>query len=174
MKQGITLLKAATLGALAGLTGTIVMTQCQRALARALRDQESDPVEALAGRHKLLGTSKAAGLADNASRLVRNRSLESEARPAVGMLGHYGLGTALGAVYGLVAIRFPEARGGLGLPFGFAVWLLTDEILMPALKVTRPPTHSPPRVEAYSAAAHAVFGVSTHLAERAYSSLLKA
>jgi putative membrane protein len=53
------------------------------------------------------------------------------------MIVHYAVGTATGASYAILARRFPEVRKFCGVPFGVAVWLIADELVMPALGTTR-------------------------------------
>jgi len=74
---------------------------------------------------------------------------------------HLAFGSAWGGVYGLVAGSMPRAaslRGGLA--FGAAVWLLSDDILLPAFKLAAWPQHYPVKTHLYAIAAHAVYGAA--------------
>jgi len=60
--------------------------------------------------------------------------LPEEQRPAAGSIAHYAMAGATGAVYGMLSARAPGVRAGRGLAFGVALWLLADEIAVPALR----------------------------------------
>lgn len=88
---------------------------------------------------------------------------EKIAGPAV----HYGLGTAVGGLYGAVAEVVPEVTTGTGLPFGAAFWLVVDETAVPLLGLSKPPTEYPISTHVYALASHFVFGLTTELVRRA-------
>jgi uncharacterized membrane protein YagU involved in acid resistance len=78
-----------------------------------------------------------------------------------GQLVHYAFGSAWGGVYGAVAGTLPRTgslRGGLA--FGFAVWLLSDDVLLPAFKLSAWPHEYPIKTHVYALAAHAVYGAA--------------
>lgn len=84
------------------------------------------------------------------------------AAPAV----HYGYGSLVGALYGGLSELLPITSAGLGLPFGFALWLLGDEIAVPALGLGKPPTEYSPQVHADALAAHFMYGATTDVLRR--------
>jgi uncharacterized membrane protein YagU involved in acid resistance len=61
---------------------------------------------------------------------------------------------------------------GFGLPFGFAVWAMADEAVVPALGLSRPPSDYPLSTHAYSVAAHLVYGLATEVTRRAVREVL--
>jgi hypothetical protein len=72
---------------------------------------------------------------------------------------HLGFGSAWGALYGLAAGSLPRLgtlKGGLG--FGMAVWLVSDDVLLPAFRLSAWPHQYPVKTHAYAIAAHAVYG----------------
>ena len=76
-------------------------------------------------------------------------------------LVHLAFGSAWGGVYGLVAGTVPRSaslRGGLA--FGAVVWLLSDDVLLPAFKLAAWPQHYPVKTHLYAMAAHAVYGAA--------------
>jgi uncharacterized membrane protein YagU involved in acid resistance len=76
-------------------------------------------------------------------------------------LVHLAFGSAWGGVYGLVAGTLPSAAGVRGgVAFGAAVWLLSDDILLPAFKLAAWPHHYPVKNHVYAIAAHAVYGAA--------------
>jgi uncharacterized membrane protein YagU involved in acid resistance len=81
---------------------------------------------------------------------------------------HHAFGSGWGAAYGLVASSLPR-RSVLtsGLAFGTLVWLVSDDILLPAFRLSAWPQHYPVKTHFYALAAHAVYGLTvaaTHAA----------
>ena len=74
----------------------------------------------------------------------------------------------VGGLYGGIAEVLPGVAAGLGLPFGFALWLLGDEVAVPALGLAKPPLEYPPEVHADALAAHFMYGVTTDLLRRVF------
>lgn len=74
---------------------------------------------------------------------------------------HLAFGSAWGGVYGLVAGSLPRPSGLRGgLAFGAIVWLLSDDVLLPAFKLAGWPQHYPVKTHLYAIAAHAVYGAA--------------
>ena len=71
-----------------------------------------------------------------------------------------------GGLYGAIAELKPATTAGAGLPFGAAVWLIADEIIVPAFGLSKPPTEYPPSTHAYSIASHLVYGLTTEIVRR--------
>lgn len=72
---------------------------------------------------------------------------------------HLGFGSAWGALYGLAAGTLPRLgtlQGGLG--FGMVVWLVSDDLLLPAFRLSAWPHRYPVKGHLYAIAAHAVYG----------------
>ncbi|HEX5083627.1 MAG TPA: DUF1440 domain-containing protein [Blastocatellia bacterium] len=95
-----------------------------------------------------------------------HRLAESEKETA-GAVAHYAMGATSGAVYGAAAELLPTATAGAGLPFGAAVWLIADELIVPALGLSKPPAAYPLSTHAYALASHLVYGLSTEMMRRA-------
>ena len=64
------------------------------------------------------------------------------------------------AVYGAVSELMPIARTGAGLPFGAAVWLVADDIVVPALGLSKPVSEYPISKNVYALVSHFLFMVS--------------
>jgi uncharacterized membrane protein YagU involved in acid resistance len=79
-----------------------------------------------------------------------------------GKVVHYLYGTIWGAAFALGARAF-GARAPLvsGLAFGAAVWLVSDEVLVPLFRFSRSPSRYPPSTHAKGLASHLVYGVAT-------------
>ena len=96
------------------------------------------------------------------------KSEKKVAGPAV----HYAMGGTSGAIYGAASELAPEVTVGAGIPFGTAVWLVADEITVPALGLTEPPTQRPLSWHVSSLASHFVYGLTTDLVRRAVRNAL--
>lgn len=84
------------------------------------------------------------------------------AEPAV----HYGVGAALGGLYGMTAELAPQVTAGAGLPFGAAVDLVLDEAVVPALGLSGAPWDTPAPTHVYALASHLVFGLTAEMVRR--------
>jgi putative membrane protein len=122
-------------------------------IARALRkrggDRESD--------------NAAVRMASAVSEDVFGHRLAEREKEAAGVVAHYAMGVASGAIYGAAAEMLPAATAGAGLPFGAVVWLVADELVVPALGLSKPPTEHPPSTHVYALASHLVYGLATEI-----------
>jgi uncharacterized membrane protein YagU involved in acid resistance len=74
---------------------------------------------------------------------------------------HLAFGSAWGAAFGLAAGTLPRLgtlKGGVG--FGIVVWLVSDNVILPAFRLSAWPHHYPVKTHLYAIAAHAVYGVA--------------
>lgn len=118
------------------------------------------------------GTDATERLAAIVAKDVFDERLTPAERDAYGTAIHYAYGTTTGAVYGVAAEAAPAVTAAYGLPFGLGVWLLADQLAVPALKLSRPRAEYPPSVLAYSASSHLVYGLTAELVRRAVRSAL--
>jgi uncharacterized membrane protein YagU involved in acid resistance len=146
-------LRGALVGGLAGLGGTIVMTQFQK-LAAAKPPKKGNSDDA---------TVKTASAL---SRAVTGHAVPAKKKKLAGNIVHYSFGTAMGAAYGFAAAMQPKASTAFGLPFGMALWAAADEAAVPALGLSGSTGHTPARVHAMGLASHLVYGASTDLIRR--------
>jgi uncharacterized membrane protein YagU involved in acid resistance len=103
---------------------------------------------------------------------ITGHQLEPGEKKRAGQAVHYVFGSAVGAGYGLASEFFPPLRTAAGAPFGAAVWLLADEIGVPALKLSKPPTSYGFDVHAKALAAHLVYGATAELVRRSARALI--
>src|SRR5579883_1250317 len=73
-----------------------------------------------------------------------------------GTFVHYAYGTLLGAGYGVAAEYSALPRAGVGTAFGAALWLVSDEVAVPALHLAKPPQEYAVEVHVSALAAHLV------------------
>jgi putative membrane protein len=98
--------------------------------------------------------------------LILDRKLTKDEKQIAGAVAHYAMGVVSGGIYGAAAEVTPAATVGAGLPFGAAVWLLADEIIVPAAGLSKGPAEYPLSIHAYALSSHLVFGVSTEAVRR--------
>lgn len=164
-------------GAAAGAAGAGAMTLLQRLLERAGADaHRSHPQHALArGRPDSTAERQAAGIDDatveGVERLAgaAGLTLGPAAKEAAGPLAHYLFGAAVGAAYGLGTELAPRLAAGGGVPFGLAVWLLAEEVGIPAAGLAPPPHRTPAVVHVRGALAHVAYGATLELLRRLLS-----
>ncbi len=100
-----------------------------------------------------------------------NIQLKDKQTEKVGMVFHYGLGMTWGLVY--IWLRQQTKLNPLvaGLLAGFAMWLLVDEGMTPALGFSAPNNAYPLATHIRGFIAHLTFGVGTAVGAEALSRL---
>jgi putative membrane protein len=106
--------------------------------------------------------------ADRLVLLVTHQHLTTEQKKKAGPIVHYGYGALLGAIYGALAELSPVVTKGVGTVYASAVWLAGDEIAVPKLGLSAPPTEYPVSVHANALASHLVYGASLELVRRGF------
>jgi putative membrane protein len=92
------------------------------------------------------------------SEKVIGRKLPRDYKSVAGEAMHYGMGAGSAAVYGTLAEVAPIVTIGNGVGFGTGVWLLADEIAVPATGLSKPPKEIPLATHIYALASHLVYG----------------
>jgi hypothetical protein len=92
--------------------------------------------------------------------------LSKDKKRDYGEVAHYMFGSTTGALYGLVSEVIPQATKGSGSLFGTGVWVLADEVTIPALGLSRSARSYPVSKHAYALASHIVYGITTELVRR--------
>lgn len=142
--------EGALAGALAGAFASFAMNRFQAAVSR-------------------LGSGSGGGgdpATVKAAERVVGHGIDEREKGRAGEAVHYGFGAALGAAYGAAVEVEPWVATGFGMPFGGAVAVVADEVLVPAAGLSGPPWNSPPATHAYSIASHLVFGAALEAARR--------
>jgi putative membrane protein len=145
------MLKHLLLGAAAGAAATVPMTMTMEALHDVLPGEPDRP---LPPREITDSLAAKAGVADE---------LEEAELQRLTLGGHVGYGAACGAVLGLIAPRKTAAAVGVGMLFGFAVWVGSYKGWLPALHVRHDARYDPPARSALMIAAHVVWGAAAGL-----------
>lgn len=97
---------------------------------------------------------------------VLGRKLKNDEKETAGTLVHYAFGIGMGATYGAMAEVAPAVTAAVGIPFGVVFWVIADEIVVPALGLSKGPTEYPLSTHAYSLASHVVYGVTAEAVRR--------
>jgi putative membrane protein len=167
-------LRGALAGAVGGLAASFGMTLLLRAMEHAGQDHPHHPQHSLKrGTSEATAETQSQSSEDDATVEAVERiahaagvQLSERGKRVAGPLAHYLFGAGVAALYGALAARKPAVTAGCGLAFGAAVWLLADEIGIPALGLSPPPWKSPAPVHLRGAAAHVVYGPGTELVRR--------
>jgi len=164
------MLRQAVLGAAAGVMAGLAMNQFARAVSTATGGREADSAAPGADRvGRGVQPPQAEGRSDDDAavrtgvrtyRAVTGREPHPRDRPLLGSLAHLGFGASAGACYAMLADRLPFIRFGHGMLYGTAVWAVADEIVTPALGLSRGPRELGPGVHAYALAGHWVYGAA--------------
>jgi putative membrane protein len=145
-------------GLVAGLVGAFAQSlffSCTRKLAPVPPTRVFDPAEP-EQRTEMPTQTVARRVTEQ---LARRGPLEHEEGAARAV--HFAFGSAWGGLYGLVAGTLPRAGTLKGsLAFGAVVWLVSDDILLPAFRLSAWPHHYPVKMHLYAIAAHAVYGAA--------------
>jgi uncharacterized membrane protein YagU involved in acid resistance len=105
--------------------------------------------------------------AEGISKTVFHHELTAREKKWAGPAVHYAFGGLVGAVYGAMASSTSLAVAGGGTGYGSAVWLLADEIGVPAAGLSGPPAKTPPIKHVQAWASHLVYGLVTEGTRRA-------
>jgi uncharacterized protein DUF1440 len=153
-------------GAIGGLTGTVVMTQFHNVWNKisGLHKLNTAHETADAEEPKEDATMKAA---DKLSGEI-GRPLSREERKKAGSWVHYVFGACVGAVFGLAAEVEPDSVRGInplfaGAAYGAAVFLAAHEIAVPALELSSNPLKEPIPDQIAEFVSHLIYGTGMAL-----------
>ena len=159
--------KGAVAGLIGGLIGSFVMSEFQLLLS-ALSEKEKKSKKKNRKEEEPANVKTAEAISEN---VFDHKLKKSEKEPA-GEAMHYAMGATSGLIYGIASEIAPVTTVGLGLPFGAAVWLAADDVIVPALGLAKPATEYPLSTHAYALSSHLVYGLTTDLARRGLRELL--
>ncbi len=157
--------KGAVAGLIGGLIASFVMSEFQMLLSW-LSEEEKKPKKKNEDEPANVKTAEA--ISEN---VFDHKLKKSEKEPA-GEAVHYAMGATSGLIYGIASEIAPVTTVGLGIPFGAAVWLAADDVIIPALGLAKPATEYPLSTHAYALSSHLVYGLTTDLVRRGVRSLL--
>lgn len=168
-------LRGMAAGLLAGLAASWTMNEFQKLRPQSTRsgtparpepehDQPQERKEKLAG-----GNAEEDATVQTAQAIaqrVLHRDLTQQEKQIAGPAVHYAYGSVVGALYGGLSELLPIVSAGAGLPFGTALWLMGDEVAVPALGLSKLPSEYPPETHADAFAAHLMYGMTTDIMRR--------
>jgi hypothetical protein len=148
------------LGVGAGVIGTTAMTALQELtiLARKARSNGSAPAKAVDD-DPWSHAPAPAQVAKKMLESVFHKEVHADRIKLLTNLTHWGYGTTLGVMYGLVRRRLPFASAPVvqGTVFGMGAWATSYAMLVP-MGLYEPPWHYPAKTIAKDLSYHLVFG----------------
>ena len=105
-------------------------------------------------------------VADTVAWLATGQHLSKEGKQKGGPIVHYAFGTLMGSLYGGLVALSDSAKAGAGTAFGTGLFIAADEIMVPALGLSKPPTQQAISDQLTHYAAHLVYGTTTELVRR--------
>ena len=147
-------LRDAALGAVGGLFAGWVMGAAQKPISKIGGQR-------MLRRERIAGESAGGPATEKvAARLARPFGvlLNERQRKTGGQIVHYAYGAAWGAAFGLFARRVALPPIAAGCVFGAGLWLVSDELLVPAFKLSPPPRRFPLLTHGKALAAHLIYG----------------
>lgn len=173
--SGEQVLKGMGAGLIGGLVGTVVMTQFQTLSGKLSEKMRGSSGRERSGGNGRRGESEAEQEAESAttqaatavSTRVFQHELQEKEKAVAGNAVHYGFGTTMGGVYGALAEAEPRVTACVGTAFGSVLWLLADEVAVPAMRLSGPPTKMPLSSHVQALASHLVYGLTTEVVRRA-------
>lgn len=169
--------KGLVAGSVAGLAGTVAMTAFQSLWSKAFEKMKRDGnsqgrSETRSAEEQEDATMKAAG---RIAEMAGTR-LSHETKKKAGPVVHYAFGTGMGALYGILAEYAPRdlRRRWLlsGIGFGSVLFAGADEIAVPALGLSKPPSESPLSSHGHALASHVVYGLTSGTVRKAVRAAL--
>jgi len=174
--------RGAATGFVSGLVASWVMNQFQQTVSKVFAEEEKPhgaqslqkglPDHGASAELQELGLddprdNAAERTANVISAKVFDHAMTSKEKHRGGAVAHYLMGAASGALYGVGAELVPQVSVGAGVPFGAAVWLVADEVMVPALGLSKSADEYPLSKHAYALSSHLVYGLTTDLVRRA-------
>lgn len=147
-------------GAAAGLFAALVMNWFQAGWSKASKALDS-PLESDDGNASDDAQEPTTvKLAEKLHGTLSDHSLPEKQKSLAGNVVHYSFGAVLGALYVLVGRRYSALRAGYGVAYGAGVSIVADELLVPAIGLSPPPTEVPAKSHLYGFISHLVFGIA--------------
>jgi uncharacterized membrane protein YagU involved in acid resistance len=95
--------------------------------------------------------------------------LSSKKKEKAATAVHYAYGTIWGAAFGVLGPRLPIPPVATGAALGAALWLVSDELLLPLLRLARAPWKYPVSYHGKAFASHVLYGLATEATARVVS-----
>ncbi len=174
-KKKPSVVRGLVVGAVAGLTATLIMDQFQKLSSMGQKSIEkhnklSQGESPWQVAHEQAWQQQREQSTEGSTEIVaRNiaeaagKQIPEESRKQAGQAVHYTFGTLMGVAYALTSEFLPEVASGGGTAFGTLLFLGADEIAVPALRLSPPPTSTAATDHLQHWAAHVVYGGALEL-----------
>lgn len=159
--------KSVVVGAVSGFVASWVMNQYWMAESKLKKQLKPGQRQQGSERQNRASENPTVKMADTISEAVTGHDVPRRKKRVAGSAVHYGFGAAMGALYGLLSEVAPASRSGFGLAYASALWLAADEIMVPALDLSKGPTEVPLSKHLEGLGAHLVYGATTEGVRRA-------
>ena len=159
-------------GLAAGFLATLAMDGFQRLAKQAIAsrgDEGAGNDQSSGGDHEEPATLK---VSRRIGKRVLHRDLDDSSAQLASEAVHYGYGTLMGGVYGVLAELFPKTATASGAPYGAVLFALGDEVAVPALGLSKRPSEYPLASHAQALGAHLVYGTALDLLRRGIRSCM--
>ena len=156
------ILKGIVAGAVGGLVAAFVMSKYQSLTANMTGSDDEDDKKS-ANEPTDPANVEAAKIV---SEKVFDHKLKKSEKDSAGEALHYLTGGISGAIYGATAEMTGATTFGASLPFGSAVWAIADDVLVPALGLSKSPTEYSMATHAYALSSHWVYGLVTEVVRK--------
>lgn len=160
MNRGNGLAKNIAYGMIGGLVGTFALGQIANFLYKLESEEKKKKEESLRKE------DPAEAMARRLSEDVFGCEISDEVKSKLGRAIHWGTGLAAGGVYGALRDRLPAVSKPMGLPYGAVFFLVVDEGLNTALKLTPPPQEFPIDAHVRGLVAHLVYAATVEVSFR--------
>jgi uncharacterized membrane protein YagU involved in acid resistance len=141
-------------GAVGGLVGAALMAPLH---AKAAKLMKLKPPK---------GEDATVKVANAAAMKVAHRKLTRSEKLLGGQAVHFAFGVSMGALYGLLAERFPPVTIGAGSLFGVAVYSGAHALAVPTLDLGPSPLETGPAHESTELISHVAYGFITDAIRR--------
>jgi hypothetical protein len=170
-RQEMPFSKTILLGAAAGMSGAWAMVQFTRLWNIFFaRLQKHEPLPVSYSQQEWDATST---MAESTASLVLGRHLTPREKRAGAIIVHYAVGSAAGAFYAILARRSTAITRFSGVLFGFTVWLVAEELLLPVAEVSARHNRYTFLDQANSLGEHLIFAVTVDALDRSASAHLQ-
>lgn len=165
-------------GLMAGLAGGLIaswtMNQFQALWSKAsdLTQEETKKQKKRPSKSQAEPEDATMKAADKVSRNILDRPLSKSEKKKAGPAVHYAFGGAMGGLYGLAAELAPVVTRGFGTGFGAALFVVADEITVPALGLSPKPAQNPLSTHVYGLVSHMVYGATVEGVRRTATATL--
>ena len=164
MRRKASLSKSIMIGFTAGFVGAWAMNGFFALQSRIAGDTNGDDQQQQQAQRE--NDNPTVKVADAIVSSVGAGPLDDEQKEFAGQAVHYVFGGLMGALYAVMVRLVPPARIGFGTAYATALWVGADEVMVPALKLSPPPTESPVSQHLAGLGAHLSYGLALEATRR--------